>query len=128
MVFGFGKGKEPEKPVGAKSADDIFRAAPAAPGVAAAVPPQSASMGAAKPTSLPRGRMVGMMQDWPLTVDKVLSHAHENHGHQEIVARTVEGPIARTTYSDLYWRSRQLSNALLADGVQQGDRIATLGR
>ena len=53
MVFGFGKGKESEKPAGAKSADDIFKTAPAAPGVAAAVPP-----GAARPTSLPRGRMV----------------------------------------------------------------------
>jgi len=70
--------------------------------------------------------MQGLMQDWKLTVDKILEHAHQNHGHQEIVARTVEGPIVRSTYSDLYWRSRQCSNALLADGVQKGDRIATL--
>ena len=33
----------------------------------------------------------------------------ELHGHQEIVSRTVEGPIVRSTYSDLYWRSRQCS-------------------
>jgi fatty-acyl-CoA synthase len=70
--------------------------------------------------------MKGLMQGWPLTVDKILTHAHLNHGQREIVARTVEGPIARTTYSDLYWRARQCSNALLADGVMQGDRIATL--
>src|SRR5262245_1292692 len=107
MVFGFGKGKEPEKSAGTKSADDIFKPAPAVPGVASAVPP-----GAAKPGLLPKCRMVGMMQDWPLTVDKVITHAHNNHGGREIVARTVEGPIARTTYSDLYWRSRQVSNAL----------------
>jgi fatty-acyl-CoA synthase len=130
MVFGFGKGKQPEKPAGAKSADDIFKPAPvvpAAPGVASAVPPPNPGSGTVKPGSLPRGRMVGLMQDWPMTVDKVISHAHENHGHQEIVARTVEGPIVRTSYSDLYWRARQCSNALLADGVQQGDRVATLG-
>jgi fatty-acyl-CoA synthase len=79
-----------------------------------------------KTGAIPRGWMPGQMQDWRLTVDKILEHAHLNHGHQEIVARTVEGPIVRSTYSDLYWRSRQCSNALLADGVQQGDRIATL--
>src|SRR5690242_10355305 len=104
MVFGFGKGKQPEK-AASKSADDIFKpaaapAVPVAPGVATAVPP-----GAAQPGLLPRGRMVGMMQDWPLTVDKIITHAHISHGSREIVARTVEGPIARTTYTDLYWRA-----------------------
>ena len=75
---------------------------------------------------MPRGPMNGMMQDWKLTVDKVIEHAHFNHGGREIVTRTVEGPIVRSTYSDLYWRARQCSNALLADGVQKGDRVATL--
>jgi fatty-acyl-CoA synthase len=93
------------------------KAPPAAPGVASAMPATS---------TIPRGPMKGLMQGWPLTVDKILTHAHLNHGQREIVARTVEGPIARTTYSDLYWRARQCSNALLADGVMQGDRIATL--
>lgn len=81
-----------------------------------------------KPSSvtLPRGIMPGQMQDWKLTVDKVIEHAHINHGNREIVTRTVEGPIVRSTYSDLYWRARKCSNALLADGVQKGDRIATL--
>ncbi len=76
--------------------------------------------------SIKRGLILGQMQGWQLTVDKILDHAHQNHGHQEIVTRTVEGPIVRSTYSDLYWRARQFSNALLADGVQPGDRIATL--
>ncbi len=70
--------------------------------------------------------MNGLMQDWKLTVDKVIEHAHLNHGLREIVTRSVEGPIVRSTYSDLYFRSRKCSNALLADGVQKGDRIATL--
>ena len=47
--------------------------------------------------SIPRGPMKGLMQGWPLTVDKILTHAHVNHGQREIVARTVEGPIVRTT-------------------------------
>jgi fatty-acyl-CoA synthase len=95
-----------------------------------------ATVAAARPTAAPAGAgsaapasapMTGLMQDWKLTVDKILTHAHVNHGGREIVTRTVEGPIVRSTYSDLYWRSRQCSNALLADGVKPGDRIATLG-
>jgi fatty-acyl-CoA synthase len=70
--------------------------------------------------------MEGLIQDWKLTVDKIITHAHTNHGQREIVARTVEGPIVRTTYSDLYWRARKCSNALLSDGVKQGDRVGTL--
>jgi len=109
MVFGLGKSKQ------AAPAKKGTPTMPVAPGVASAVP-----------SPVPKGPMPGLMQDWKLTVDKILEHAHQNHGHQEIVARTVEGPIVRSTYSDLYWRSRQCSNALLADGVQKGDRIATL--
>jgi fatty-acyl-CoA synthase len=69
----------------------------------------------------------GLMQEWPLTVDKIIEYAHVNHGSRRIVTRSVEGPIVRQTYSDIYWRARQCSNALLADGVRPGDRIATLG-
>ena len=88
--------------------------------------PAAAAPVAAQPVSIPRGPMMGMMQDWKMTVDKVIEHAHLNHGTREIVTRTVEGPIVRSTYSDLYFRARQCSNALLADGVQKGDRVATL--
>ena len=107
-MFGMGKNKGDKKPAAAS-------AAPVAPGVASAMP---------KPMA--RGPMEGLMQDWKLTVDKVIDHAFQNHGQREIVTRTVEGPIVRSTYADLYYRSRKVSNALLADGVQKGDRIATL--
>jgi acyl-CoA synthetase (AMP-forming)/AMP-acid ligase II len=106
-MFGMGKNKD-KKPA--------EQAKPVAPGVASAMPA----------STIKRGPMNGLMQDWPLTVDKVIEHAFQNHGHREIVTRTVEGPIVRSTYADLYWRARQCSNALLADGVQKGDRIATL--
>ena len=106
-MFGMGKNKDKKEAAPAK---------PVAPGVASAVPA----------STIKRGPMNGLMQDWPLTVDKVIEHAFHNHGHREIVTRTVEGPIVRSTYADLYWRARQCSNALLADGVQKGDRIATL--
>jgi fatty-acyl-CoA synthase len=114
MVFGFGK----TKAAPAKTANTGARPAPAAPGVAAAIPQ--------KPATLLTGPMDGLMQDWKLTVNKVIEHAHYNHGDREIITRTVEGPIVKSTYSDLYWRARKCSNALLADGVKKGDRVATL--
>jgi len=70
--------------------------------------------------------MQGLMQDWPMTLDRVITHARTVCPNREIVTRSVEGPIVRTTYTDLWTRSRQVSRALLEGGVQLGDRIATL--
>jgi len=70
--------------------------------------------------------MLGLMQGWPLTVDKIIDHARNWHGDREVVSRSVEGPIVRTTYADLHERAKRLSNALKAMGVQKGDRVATL--
>jgi acyl-CoA synthetase (AMP-forming)/AMP-acid ligase II len=70
--------------------------------------------------------MLGLMQNWQMTADKVIDHARINHGAREIVTRSVEGPIVRTTYADVHRRAKQVSNALLADGIGLGDRVATL--
>jgi len=70
--------------------------------------------------------MYGLMQDWQLTVDKILDHARINHPDQEIVSRSVEGPIERISYRDLFPRAKQASAALVIDGVKLGDRVATL--
>jgi len=70
--------------------------------------------------------MHGLMQDWPLTVDKILDHAKAWHGGREVVSRSVEGPIVRTTYGEIHERAKRVSNALLALGVKPGDRVATL--
>jgi acyl-CoA synthetase (AMP-forming)/AMP-acid ligase II len=70
--------------------------------------------------------MLGLMQDWPLTVDKILEHAGDWHGGREVVSHSVEGPIVRTTYGEIRDRAKRLSGALLAFGVQPGDRVATL--
>ncbi len=42
--------------------------------------------------------MLGIMQDWALTVEKLLDHANKNVPNREIVTRTTEGSIARTSY------------------------------
>ena len=70
--------------------------------------------------------MLGLMQDWPLTLDKLIDHAANWHGGREIVTRSVEGPIVRTTYADIRRRAKRLSNALKGLGVKTGDRVATL--
>ncbi|MGQ3112696.1 MAG: AMP-binding protein, partial [Brevundimonas sp.] len=70
--------------------------------------------------------MFGLMQDWPLTVDKILDHAKNWHGKREVVTRSVEGPIVRTTYADIHDRAKKVSNALIAWNIKPGDRVATL--
>ena len=70
--------------------------------------------------------MFGLMQDWPLTVDKILDHAKNWHGRREVVTRSVEGPIVRTTYADIHDRAKKVSNALIAWNIKPGDRVATL--
>jgi fatty-acyl-CoA synthase len=70
--------------------------------------------------------MLGLMQDWPLTVDKILDHAKTWHGDTEIVSRSVEGPVVRTTWAGVHERAKRLSNALAKLGVKPGDRVATL--
>ncbi len=70
--------------------------------------------------------MLGLMQDWPLTVDRILDHAALRHGGREIVSRSVEGPVVRTTYAELHGRARQVSHGLQALGIVRGDRVATL--
>ena len=70
--------------------------------------------------------MLGLMQDHPLLISSLIEFAAMNHGDEEIVSRTVEGPIHRYTYKDCAARSRQLAKALDKLGVEQSDRIATL--
>ena len=66
--------------------------------------------------------ILGAMQGWRLTVDKILDHAAQWRGDVEVVSRSVEGPIPRTTYSQVHARAKRLSNALKALGVSPGDR------
>ncbi len=70
--------------------------------------------------------MLGLMQDWPLTVDRIIDHARNWHGSREVVTRSVEGPIVRTTYGQIHDRAKRVSNALKAWGIKPGDRVATL--
>ena len=70
--------------------------------------------------------MLGLMQQRPLLISGLIDYAERFHGNVEIVSRSVEGPIHRTSWGELAARSRRLANALTRLGVKQGDRIATL--
>ena len=70
--------------------------------------------------------MLGLMQEWPLLCHKIMDHAARQHPHREVVSRSVEGPIVRTTYSELRTRSLKVAQRLERDGYKVGDRIATL--
>jgi len=70
--------------------------------------------------------MLGLMQEWPLVCHKLIDHAARQHGHREIVSRSVEGPIVRTTYKDLRERSLKVAQRLQRDGFKRSDRIGTL--
>ncbi len=70
--------------------------------------------------------MLGLMQQWPLLCHKLIDHAAIQHGGREIVSRSVEGPIVRTTYADVRGRSLRVAQRLERDGFKRGDRIGTL--
>ncbi len=70
--------------------------------------------------------MLGLMQDWPLLVHKIIDHAALYHGTREVVSRSVEGPIHRTNYGEIAKRARRVADALDRHGVKPGERVATL--
>lgn len=41
--------------------------------------------------------MQGLMQDWPLTVDRIITHAERIHGTREVITRRIDGTLHRTT-------------------------------
>jgi acyl-CoA synthetase (AMP-forming)/AMP-acid ligase II len=70
--------------------------------------------------------MLGLMQDWPLRVHRIIDHAARYHGARPIVSRSVEGPLHRTTYAQVRKRSLRLAKRLAMEGLRPGDRVATL--
>src|SRR2546421_5269348 len=72
------------------------------------------------------GSMRGLMQEWPLLCHRIIDHAALCHREREIVSRSVEGPIHTTTYASLRARALRVAQRLAKEGVQLGDRVATL--
>ncbi len=70
--------------------------------------------------------MQGLMQQRPLVVSSLLTHAARHHAGTEIVSNTVEGGIHRYTYAEAERRARRLARVLQALGVEAEDRVGTL--
>jgi acyl-CoA synthetase (AMP-forming)/AMP-acid ligase II len=71
--------------------------------------------------------MLGLMQDWPLLVHKIIDHAALYSGDREVVSRVMDGPaLHRTTYREVAARAHRLADALDRHGIVEGDRVATL--
>jgi fatty-acyl-CoA synthase len=72
------------------------------------------------------GNLFGLMQDWPLTTDKFITHAQRWTPRREVVSRLIDGRIERRTYAQMYETSKRISAALVAHGIGLGDRVGTL--
>ena len=70
--------------------------------------------------------MLGLMQNHPLLISTLIDHAARHHGDTQVVSRRVEGDIHRYTWADVQRRSKQVANAVIAMGVQPGERVGTL--
>src|SRR5258705_13586377 len=67
--------------------------------------------------------MLGLIQDRPLLLSDVLTHAALYHANTPVISRRRDGSFFHSTWSGI---ERRLANALHASGVRRGDRVATL--
>lgn len=70
--------------------------------------------------------MRGLMQDWPLTCNRILDYASINYQTQGVITEMVEGGVHHITWPDLRRRALTLSKRFKRHGIGKGDRIATL--
>jgi len=67
----------------------------------------------------------GSMQAFPLTLDRILTHAAKWHPEAEVVTAR-DGGVDRVDYATLRTRALKVSRVLADLGVVQGERVATL--
>ena len=70
--------------------------------------------------------MLGLMQDWPLLIHRIIDHAAKFHGERKVITRSIEGPIVETNYAAVRARALKVAQRLAKDGIKLGDRVATL--
>ena len=68
----------------------------------------------------------GAMQDFPLTLDRILDHAAKWHPHALVATAREGGAITHIGYAELRERSLRVSAVLAEFGVTFGERVATL--
>ena len=70
--------------------------------------------------------LLGQMMHEPLLISSQIEFAARFHGSTEVITRTVEGTIHRSTWGGIARRAKRLANALEKMGIQRGDRVATI--
>jgi 3-(methylthio)propionyl---CoA ligase len=70
--------------------------------------------------------MLGLMQNHPLMISSLLIHAARHHAAGEVVSRTHDGSIHRTTWGETERRARRLVRVMQGLGVGAADRVGTL--
>jgi acyl-CoA synthetase (AMP-forming)/AMP-acid ligase II len=73
-----------------------------------------------------RDAMLGLMQQQPLLISSLLTHAARHHASAEVVSATGQGTTQHTTWSATEHRARRLVRVLQGLGVQAQDRVGTL--
>ena len=70
--------------------------------------------------------MDNTMMEFPLTVPQLLDRANTLFPSVEVVSRLADHSLHRCSWDDIHRRARAVAEALIAAGLQQGDRVATL--
>jgi len=70
--------------------------------------------------------MQGLMMQRELMISDLLSHAEVAHGSREIFSRETDGTDFVYNWADCAKHARKLANALRADGLKAGERVATI--
>ena len=69
----------------------------------------------------------GLNMDRQLLISSLIEYAGRNHSNTEVVATDSTGQVHRTNWTQVNRRAQQVSGALKAAGVEQGDRVGTIG-
>ena len=70
--------------------------------------------------------MFGIMQDRPLLISSIITHAERFHSETAIVSRRVEGDLHRTDWGTIAKRAKRMAGALDTLAIAPGSRVATL--
>src|SRR5438132_10703765 len=81
---------------------------------------------AAQPRPAEETMIRSTMQRVPLSLNQILERAGKLYPDSEIVSRLPDKSLVRHRFADFHRRARALASALLARGLNKGDRVATL--
>jgi len=70
--------------------------------------------------------MLGLMQNQPLMISALLTHAARHHGAAPVISRNHDSSTHAYTWADVERRSRRLVRVLAKLGIGEGDRAGTL--